>query len=224
MWVGNNAVPLCQLVVVLFSLFRVVWDFLVGCLGFFYWRFCSLFYAFIASWIYEECPSLFTCQRWQGSLEILCTPYRGGGWTQRGAGGREGISGQKQHVCVRTHRAWLPSSLRKLPRQEFVNYNLRNENLASWNALFQTLLPRGTEEKPDRLINRQRPAPLCCSVRHHGPAHGPEGPLGCLLTLEAPLFWQYIWWRTETPWTGIRIGKAIRECVLKPVVEGTKQS
>ena len=37
--------------------------------------------------------------------------------------------------------------------------------MQSWNALFHTLLPRGTEEKPDRLINRWRPAPLC-SVRY----------------------------------------------------------
>lgn len=33
MKVGHNAAPLCQLLVVLLSLFRVVWDFLVGCLG-----------------------------------------------------------------------------------------------------------------------------------------------------------------------------------------------
>lgn len=33
MWVDNNAAPLCQLLVVLLSVFRVVWDFLVGCLG-----------------------------------------------------------------------------------------------------------------------------------------------------------------------------------------------
>lgn len=77
MWVGNNACyPLSA-----FDSFILTFQ---GCLGLsggmfrvLYERFCSLFYPLIF-WIRERCFSLFTCQRFQGSLELSCT-FRGGG-------------------------------------------------------------------------------------------------------------------------------------------------
>lgn len=69
---------LCQLLVVLISLFRVVWDFLVGCLGFFTEGSCSLFYPLIAWVCATRCFSLFTCQRFKGRRGLLHTFHRGG--------------------------------------------------------------------------------------------------------------------------------------------------
>lgn len=80
-------VTLCQLLVVLFSLFRVVWDFLVGCLGFFTEG--SVLYPLMVCICAMRCLSLFTCQRFKGSLELLfhTVPQEGvdglRGWRRR---------------------------------------------------------------------------------------------------------------------------------------------
>lgn len=62
--------PLCQLLVVLVSLFRAVWDFLEGCLGF-----------FTESSVLspKRCFSLFTCQRLKGRVNTHLLFHTTGG-------------------------------------------------------------------------------------------------------------------------------------------------
>jgi hypothetical protein len=68
---------LCQLLVVLVSLFRAVWDFLEGCLGFFT-------ESSVPST--KRCFSLFTCQRLKGRVNTRSLFHITGGldWLQRG--------------------------------------------------------------------------------------------------------------------------------------------
>lgn len=88
---------LCQLLVVLFSLFRVVWDFLVGCLGFF-----------------TESSVLSSILWLDGFVEVasLCSPVRGlrgalsdcaffteVGWVDWEANSRESSAGWQWQVC-----------------------------------------------------------------------------------------------------------------------------
>lgn len=132
-------VTLCQLLVVLFSLFRVVWDFLVGCLGFFTEGSCSLFYPLIAWVCATRCFSLFTCQRFKGRCGLLHTFHRGGSWLAERLKAEKGqVGGNSMWVSYHVVslvdslvkvRACLLCSLRTLPQSVLVNNNCRNKNL-----------------------------------------------------------------------------------------------
>lgn len=69
---------LCQLLVVLVSLLRVVWDFLVGCLGFFTESSVLSSKGRAA----KRCFSLFTCQRLTGRANTRSLSLVIGGWMQ----------------------------------------------------------------------------------------------------------------------------------------------
>lgn len=95
MWVGNNACyPLSA-----FGSFSLTFQ---GCLGLsggmfrvLYSRFCSLFCPLIA-WICERGLSLFICQSFKGSLELLQTLRRSAGrMTER----LKAEKGQKKEIA-----------------------------------------------------------------------------------------------------------------------------
>lgn len=181
-------VTLCQLLVVLFSLFRVVWDFLVGCLGFFTEGSCSLFYPLIAWVCATRCFSLFTCQRFKGRRGSFHTSHRGGSWlVERLKAEKRQVGGNSTWVSYHAVspvvslvkvRACLLCSLRTLPPSVLVN-NCRNKNLEN--------LARATGEKnrsADKGTKTSDPLQLClntwCSPWFW------RAP-GCLLIPEAPL-------------------------------------
>lgn len=94
---------LCQLSVVLVSLFRVVWDFLEGCLGFF----TESSVLSSKGWASKRCFSLFTCQRVKGRVNtrLLFHIIGGLGWrhSERRRRGRR----KEMTECALSHGATL---------------------------------------------------------------------------------------------------------------------
>lgn len=131
-------VTLCQLLVVLFSLFRAVWDFLVGCLGFFTEGSCSLFYPLIA-WVCATRCIFVHLSEVQGKAWVITRFSQRRELVGREAEGREGTGGGNSmwvsyHVVslldsLAKVRACLLCSLRTLPPSVFVNNNCGDKNL-----------------------------------------------------------------------------------------------